>query len=58
MLPRIFLDFYTSSKLENKHMQCRNANNMKLKRLLLKTLTLSWKCDVQIKCTCKYMNCL
>jgi hypothetical protein len=27
----IFLGFYISSKLTNKHMQCRNLNNMKLK---------------------------
>jgi hypothetical protein len=40
MLPRIFLGFYISYKLENKHMQRRNVNNMKLKRLILKTLTL------------------
>jgi hypothetical protein len=32
MIPRVFLGFYTSSKLENKHMQCRNTDNMKLKK--------------------------
>jgi hypothetical protein len=34
MLPRIFLGFYTSSKLTNKHMQHKNINNMKLKKAL------------------------
>jgi hypothetical protein len=44
MIPRIFLGFYISSKLENKHMQRRNIINMKLKKFFLKTLTLLRKC--------------
>jgi hypothetical protein len=44
MLPRIFLGFCISSKLENKHIKCKNINNTKLKRLISKTLTLLRKC--------------
>ena len=44
VLPRIFIGFYIFSKLENKHMPPRNIDNMKLKRLILKILTLLRKC--------------
>jgi hypothetical protein len=40
MIHMVFLGFYTSSKLENKHMKRVNINNMKLKMLILKILTL------------------
>ena len=46
MISRLFLGFYTFSKLENKYMKHRNINNMKLKRLILKILTLLRKCLV------------
>jgi hypothetical protein len=47
MIPRVFLGFYTSFKLDNKQMQCRSINNMKLKKALLKTLTLLRKCLIK-----------
>ena len=34
MIPRVFLGFYTSSKLTNKHMQRENINNIELKETL------------------------
>ena len=40
MLLRIFLGFYTSSKLENKHMQHKNINNMKLKKVYFENINI------------------
>ena len=36
MIPRVFLGFYTSSKLTKKHMQRGDINNMKLKEVIWK----------------------